>query len=92
MDPWEVPAGDYIRVLRPRALLRLVIDYLRLRCEIARSRVRGQATTAAAQQLISGGMVGCVISRDPDGAEFSITFDVPASRGPAARCADAEPR
>ena len=41
MDPWQRQACDYVRAVRPGALLRFVIDYLRRRGEIISRDSRG---------------------------------------------------
>lgn len=80
MDPWQRQTVDYLRAVRPGALLRFVIGYLRIRGEIALAEVRGQTLSAMVRELSNGGMTGWIISRDSHGAELSMTWARPPTR------------
>lgn len=79
--PTEFPDSDVITIPRPRSLLRMTVDLIIQRNRRLTSQDRNGTLVDAAQVLSDSGRAAQVISRDPVGGEWSVTFG-PASPPP----------
>lgn len=73
---WD-PDSDYVRIPRPRSVVKMLLDLARLRFRRTVSRDRGATIVDTAQVLSASGRAGQVTSRDDVGGEWSITLGPP---------------
>jgi hypothetical protein len=76
---WDLDT-DFVRIPRPRSVLRVLADLALLRFRRSVARDRGATIVDAAQVLSASGRAGQVCSRDETGGEWSITLGPPAGR------------
>jgi hypothetical protein len=74
MDVKRNLAVIWVRAVQPLRLLRQLIGYLGVRAEIALAQVRGETVATVVDHLTSAGYAGRVVSRDPNGAELSVSL------------------
>src|SRR2546428_10715831 len=65
--------ADYIRIPRPRSILRWLLQLVSARMERLRARDRGDTITSVVAALSDSGRDGAVISRQA-GDEWSVTL------------------
>jgi hypothetical protein len=76
VNSWALPEGDYVKLLRPRGLLRLLLGWLHRREDVALAKVRGQTVIAVTERLANAGQAGRILSREESGAEVSVIVTV----------------
>ncbi|UKD50835.1 hypothetical protein L3Q65_00635 (plasmid) [Amycolatopsis sp. FU40] len=76
---WD-PDADFVRIPRPRSVLRVLADLVALRFRRSVARERGATIVDAARVLSASGRAGQVCSRDDAGGEWSVTL------GPSEAC------
>jgi len=77
--------ADMIRIPRPRSLLRMLVDLLKMRSGRLQAGERGATITEVARVLSESGRGGHVVS---DGERWSVTLDGPvAAPAPASEAA-----
>lgn len=77
--------ADMIRIPRPRSLLRMLVDLLKMRSGRLQAGERGATITEVARVLSESGRSGHVVS---DGDRWSVTVDGPvAAPTPASEAA-----
>ncbi|WP_409186641.1 hypothetical protein F9C11_21365 [Amycolatopsis sp. VS8301801F10] len=70
---------DYVRIPRPRSIARMLLDFLRVRADVAARAIRGETIVSVTETLSASGCSGRIASREP-GGEWSVTV-VPAAAG-----------
>jgi hypothetical protein len=80
----EDAVPEYIRIPRPRALGKILLDAVRLRSYRLMARERVDAIVDMAQIVANSGLGGQIISRDAAGGLWAVTVSSPS---PARRAA-----
>lgn len=91
VDPKDLidPDADVVRILRPRSLMRMLLNLFRLRSERLKASDRGDTIVELAQVLSGSGHGGRVSSHGPDGDRWTVTVPTGPKTPSAATTAEA---
>lgn len=78
------PDADFVRILRPRSVLRMLLNLFRLRSERLKAFDRGDTIIEVAHVLSGSGHGGRVSSHGPDGDRWSVSVPTGSETPPAA--------